>query len=320
MNWKKVRAQQLQTFNEFKQSEGLKIALIGDSFCETVWKEPYKTWPYLVAEDLNAELIALGRGGTALLHSYEDLVLVVDEADYVILCITEPNRLANKYGAPLNFRVAHEFDDTVVDNIPYLLGRNALINSKKHKFSMKQHNALMNSAKQYYYEIHDGNVHMIIHKGILMQIDELLLKKKKKCFWFSSFYDSMSDFKPKSGPIGNIPLTMISTYELASLGLTAKQCKQYIQDMIWTKKERAKLAALGYPDTVRYNHFGSKYNKFFANMILDIIRYKSIHSREQINIADWFPFKNFNDLANVVSIIHPWIGDDVETWGKYLRP
>lgn len=316
-----------RTYTKFAKPKSVKIALVGDSFCNSVKYTPYKTWPYIVAEELNANLVSLGRSGSALLHSYEDLIDIVDEADYIILCVTEPNRIANRFGLPLTMSAKEE-------DIPDLEKEGRMLDpvfgwKDYWGVTNKQTKNILSGLESYYNYLWDPRIHEIFQRGILMQIDELCMQKNKRCFWFQCFYNSglnlnysrsekelpeeVSKFKPKSGPVGDRLLFSLSMQELISLGLSLDYCKLIINDM-WTKKDIAKLRKAGYPDEKRFNHYGSQYNRFFANMILDILNnedYLQKEFKDVITMSDYFPDERrlFAHLG-----IDKWIGEEHPEW------
>ena len=64
-----------------------KINFCGDSFCKSNIEE---SWTYQIASRLDAEIIGLGIGGTAIEHVFKTFD---PKADYTIFCWTEPHRL-----------------------------------------------------------------------------------------------------------------------------------------------------------------------------------------------------------------------------------
>ena len=80
------------------------IGLYGDSFVE-VWKEKksdLNTWPNIIAEKFNLEIVHSGKGGT----SYWDVPLnqfsLNNVPDILIFCWTSSARIYNKDGIHLN--------------------------------------------------------------------------------------------------------------------------------------------------------------------------------------------------------------------------
>ena len=71
----------------------LSINYCGDSFCKTggdVGDYPDVAWTSILAKLLNAQIIGLGKSGTANEHAIQSFV---DTADYTVFCWTEPHRL-----------------------------------------------------------------------------------------------------------------------------------------------------------------------------------------------------------------------------------
>ena len=222
----------------------MKIAFIGDSFCADITKGG---WPLIVAETFNADIIAKGIGGRHCFHSYEILLEVIDEADYIIFCITEPYRVPNKHGmhiTPHNYSINVEELEHLERNLEAF-----------HQL--------------YYNDFISWKWHEISQKGLLMQIDELMLQKKKKCIWLPSFDVSMQEFIPKSGPITDVSLLLLSDNELSHL-----TDKQYYKMLVYDP---------------RHNHFNKKNNQNMANLIIDVIKWPdSFISQRTIKIADYF--------------------------------
>jgi hypothetical protein len=229
----------------------MKIAFVGDSFCADIKKGG---WPLIVAETFNADIIANGIGGRHLFHSYERLLEVVDEADYIIFCIAEPYRMPNKHGMHIT---THN----------YSININGLEHLEK---------KLKTFHKLYYNDFISWRWHEISQKGLLMQIDQLMIEKKKKCIWLPSFDDSMQGFIPKSGPITDVSLLLFSDNELSHL-----TDKQYYKMLVYDP---------------RHNHFDVRNNRNMAKLIIDIINNDSF-SQQTIKIADYFN-GNINSMTS----------------------
>lgn len=216
----------------------MKIAFCGDSYCESTTDG---SWLFFIAKEYNANIIANGIGGRHLFHAYEVLLDVVDEADYIILCISEPYRLPNKYGVhitPLHYGT----DDDL-----HFQGVYKQLKGKLETFH-----------QLYYNDFISFEWHEVAQKGLLMQIDELMLQKKKKCIWFPCFEDSMQGFIPKSGPIGDNPLGAVDFHELKMSGADPRK-----------------------------NHFNKENNKTLARLVIDIIKSNNFTPRE-IKMEEYF--------------------------------
>ena len=246
----------------------MKIAFCGDSFCAdvgmTFWCPIHKTegptWPFLIAKEFSGTIMCKGIGGNALFHSYERLLPVVNQTEYVMFCITDPHRIANKHGLPLT-----------VGNTTYLLD---LVSCGKADWVANEYSVTnkivektLRAGAVYYTDIMSYEFHEMAHKGILMQMDKLMLEMRKKCIWFRCFDDSMQGYIPKSGPTINTTLCDISDSELKHLSQTE-------QDKIYTDDDRA-------------NHFSVENNKNMANLVIDVIKSDNFNPRE-IKIEDYF--------------------------------
>ena len=254
----------------------MKIAFCGDSFCRDItadfatWQDNqilfsyeneigeillFPSWPYLVAKEYNGNIITKGLAGTALLHSYESLLEVIDEADYIIFCITNPYRLPNKYGTSI---IASRYRTW-----PTKL------------FSPAQIKRLNYVINYYYTDIISFKWHEVAQKGLLMQIDELMLQKKKKCIWFASFDNSMQGYVPKNGPIGNTDLHKISMTELTNAGMTPNEIAifsgmaRYLDPQLMSRDRQT-----------RVNHMNEENNNNMANLIIDIINNDNFTPKE----------------------------------------
>tara|TARA_Y100000034_G_scaffold50842_1_gene62570 strand:- start:100 stop:738 length:639 start_codon:yes stop_codon:yes gene_type:complete len=81
----------------------MKIAFIGDSFCADI---DVGTWPILVKEYLNAEIVWKGKQGCSeytILKHLKKIIETIDrpKIDMAIICHTDPYRLANRHHKPL---------------------------------------------------------------------------------------------------------------------------------------------------------------------------------------------------------------------------
>ena len=193
---------------------GSKIAFVGDSFCSEFpelefWTSrtsdmisDYPAWTTMLLEEYNATVIQKGIRGDCLFHAFQKLLEVIDDADYIIICVTEPRRLANSSKIPMTITIAED--------------------PESRYFISKE---ITSSSLMYYKNLMNYDFHRVAQRGIITQMDQLLLKKKKKCIWFPCFYNSTSsdvlekpgdilqeDYQITSGPYGTKPL-----YEFAEL-------------------------------------------------------------------------------------------------------
>jgi len=248
-------------FLKHLKSNEMKIAFCGDSFCGDITNDNYPSWPYLVAKEFNGTITGKGLNGNALFHSYEELLHVVDETDYVVFCITDPHRIANRHRLPIT--VANT--EYLVD---YVSRGEADWIARKYSVTNKIVEKTLRAGGLYFTDLMSFEFHDMAQKGILMQIDNHMLEKGKKCIWFSCFDNSMQGYIPKSGPIINTTLTNLAFSEVKHL----------------SPKEQDEMLF----DDNRVNHFNEENNKNMANLIIDVIKNDNFNSRENIKIEDYF--------------------------------
>jgi hypothetical protein len=248
----------------------MKIAFCGDSYCA----DPHKgTWLALVLEEYNAEMVCKGRGGTALFHAYEDLLGIIDEVDYIILCITDAFRIPNRFGIPIDAK----WLSIISWNFKKLLGTSPPEGHAYHngrEVLGKHHEKAVMAGKLYYNEIMSFEFHKVAQKGILMQMDELMLQKKKKCIWFPCFDNEMSmqSYIPKSGPIASHHLNLISKAEFGGNLKESARVKRLVEET---------------GNDGRFNHLNVRNNRNMAKLIMDIIRSNNFKPRE-IDMNSYF--------------------------------
>jgi hypothetical protein len=239
----------------------MKIAFCGDSFCANIGNIPYPTYPYLVATQAasgGADIILTGIPGNPLYHSYMALLEVVDDADYIIFCISEPGRLPNKDCLPICYGSVSEFFPLIIHGEPW---------SEFFSIPESELTKVMKSARSYYADIMSHTFHYMAQKGILMQIDELMIQKQKKCIWFPCFETSMQGYIPKSGPTADTDLKELSKLELKWLS---------IQEQIDIETEDP-----------RANHFNLRNNRCMFDIIINIIN-KDDFTPKVIKMKDYF--------------------------------
>tara|TARA_B100000809_G_scaffold119321_1_gene117554 strand:+ start:534 stop:1460 length:927 start_codon:yes stop_codon:yes gene_type:complete len=290
-----------QAFGFPKPHETINLAFVGDSFCgdhskhfvgpmqeaflgfgperreikPTDFSCSEHSYIDLIVEKFNkdplkakVEVLCRGLGGSCLYQAYKTLLTIIDRADYIIFCITDANRIASKMFITLDPSF-FKGNNWKLENWPASWQRAGLSDSESEQMFL--------AVKLYYENIMSVAYNRMAQKGILMQIDELLLQKKKKCIWFPCFEDelSMQGFIPKSGPIADLPLNEISMQEPVD---------------IWAINNLDNI-------DVRLNHFNNENNNNMANLILDIIASDDFTPRE-IKMADYFPVQlkdNFNE-------------------------
>ena len=265
----------------------MKIAFCGDSFCHNADERNYD-WPVLVAEEYNAEIILTGNGGSCLYHSLQCLFPVINEADYIVFCITGCGRLANRHQLPLNAGLVEQHMNSLYQKE----GLHKLeIFAEENEVPVKEVTNIIKAAHDYFELLCDFNFHHMAQHGILMMIDKLMVTQQKKCIWFGCFDDSMgvshgwkgepwfNHYIPKSGPLGDIALYSISFDELLSQGMSNEEA-------IWASR-----------NDERRNHFNKKNNHRMAQMVIDIIKKDNFLPRP-IHIRNYFKlvseYKNYH--------------------------
>ena len=260
----------------------MKIAFVGDSFCADIKSFGWSPWPCLVATEFDAEIICCGRGGMALYHSYKELLTVVDEADRIIFCITEPNRLANKHNLPCN------------DSI----GRGEIISTDwSNTLGLLEQETFQEATRNYYNNIISWLFHQQIHVALLRIIDNLIIQKEKKCLFLHCFpTDGLPVYQLRGGPCNNISLKDIEVEELKVRGFSPKQIHNYFNHNVDVIIDVART-----PDdiTIRKNHKSELGNYALARYVIDIIKADDFSS----NIIDLNPYFSLldNELSNYSS-------------------
>lgn len=310
----------------------MKIAFIGDSFCADAnrnfnafnkkRKPKWLSWLELVALNYNAEIICAGKPGTALFHAYEDLIEVLNEADYIVLCITKEFRLANRYRMGITPTTATRLDHPDRFNV----------------FAPNDGKRLNAAAASYYAELMSTDFHSTIHYLLIKEIDNLLHEYNKKCIWFfAGFFQLFAghnwqqecwfndkpkhlrdesdidyfsrngtwkeqidspdakegdhskylvgkSYKIKSGPVCDTPLSALSDYDLMAHGAPA----------VWNGTLDNMFKKLGLKEEgIRLNHLGEQNNIHMSKLLIDTIDDDDFTPRK-IKASDYF-----NGLAAV---------------------
>ena len=246
----------------------MKIAFIGDSYCANVYHGGY---PGIVLKHFNAKLVSQGQGGQCLFYTYEQLVSVINKTDFIVLCITDPYRLPNSNNLPITSGNWRNFQDSRTS----MWTRRQQWTATGTQTSKEILEEFKKAVQGYYDLLINFKFHEVAQKGILMQMDELLLEHEKKCIWFPCFEDSMQGYIPKSGFILDTCLFEISCSEFAS----RKEAYQHIGN--------------NYPDHI--NHFNKENNQNMANLIIDVIT-----NYDQFNLNGVItPFNKLNEIIKI---------------------
>ena len=244
----------------------MKIAFCGDSFCMNITKNLYPTYPYLVGKEFNAEVLGLGMGGCAIFHAYEVMMENINEADYIIFCVTDSARVPNKYRASATaFSLTYKNNDNKWDYFPnddkfYKMSEysrdGGMVPSKK---EMKR---FSEGLRIYYTDIMSWKFHEIAQRGILREIDIAIKEYNKKCIFLESFGHSFCDYTFENAVWGNLSL-----YHDISLP----------EEEFMTKEE---LNIVRNNADFRANHMNEQNNKNVANFLIDIIKKDDFTPRE----------------------------------------
>jgi hypothetical protein len=156
------------------------INYCGDSFCKTggtVGDYPDVAWTTLLAKQLDAKIIGLGKSGTAHENAIQSFV---DTADYTVFCWTEPHRLWHpKY--PINMARADRY---------------------------KKELRIYAVADLYYKYLHDTEYAIERFQRDCYWFDNAVLSKyKHKCIHLNSFhnwYDWTSGIAHQLGPLNSL--------------------------------------------------------------------------------------------------------------------
>jgi len=216
-----------------------KIAFVGDSFCAQSVRlgtnHPCEGNSYLdiVADELDADIICTGLGGSALYYAYKQIKTVIEKSDYIVICVTNPNRLYNK-----NIQV--DFNDGM--STTFLNWNDDINEGDEYKKAITL----------YYKMLYDEEYNLDVQAGFIQLIDNILFDYKQRCIWLPCFENSVNNYIPKSGPIARIPLIAISKSEFS--------CEE---DWISFLSADAR-------DPDRNNHMSSENNKNLAYFIRDM--------------------------------------------------
>ena len=287
----------------FGANRHMKIAFVGDSFCKNAWPPTHglpgqECWPWIVATDLNAEIIQLGHGGQHFYHAVMDFMLNILDADITIICVSEPYRIINRHKLPIN--------KIFVEQMMSKTGQHWENHQKKADEIGMPVNKMLEIAKVaegYYKHLFDDSVVEFLQIGLISFIDNLMASHNKKVIWFpcfqqsfslpreywqsgnpktTKFYDKIANpmYIPISGPSANMPLFDISMTELTEDGYHDR-----IMDYI-AKNDH------------RQNHLDDENNIKMANLIIDIINNDNFTPRE-LRLEDTFLNLNLDKVKRM---------------------
>ena len=161
--------------------EKMKISFLGDGFCADIGEGSY---PYLVAQALDAEIISQGKRTDAIYNTYMKLKSLPD-ADWYIICVPSADRLpvaheVNYYGKNEDGKFIH--DELAVGEV------------------LVAERDVQRGIDLYYEDLVDWTFQDFMHCTILDKLDNLL--ENKKCIWMPSFstsFGACGGSMPKNG-------------------------------------------------------------------------------------------------------------------------
>jgi hypothetical protein len=239
----------------------MKIAFCGDSYCAAINNEPYPSWPYLVAKEFDAKILCSGQGGGCLFYAYETMMKNINDADYIIFCITEPHRLASRY------KTSYDVD----------------------MISAPVNNNEDTAAKYYFKYLWDWNYHTIAHRGLLREIELEIEKYNKKCIFLKCFSHSFCDYTPQNVIWGDVNLT-----EVSNMDTDAGYKTKYIGENGEEGYGEMPIGMIGRQIDDRLNHFVEETSKYMANFIIDVIK-KDDFTPGEIQMGKYFNYEFPND-------------------------
>ena len=129
-------------------------------------------------------------------------VLIIDEADYIIFCVTEPFRLATRYKLPITVEW-HGLTTLEPEEFESTRSPGPGLDANTRIESIKKMQSISRAVNDYYNILMDYDYHTVVQRGLLREIDALIKEKEKKCIFFSCFSESFCDYTFESGGWGN---------------------------------------------------------------------------------------------------------------------
>ena len=262
--------------------EGFKIAFIGDSYCADIyhtkgkdWASPpyFDTWVDIVAKECNAKILQVGFSGLSFINSYYQAIrphqgqsdTVVLQADWIIVCVSAPDRLPNRFGLPMtpnrfSFWNTVRDDNLIKNGIP-----DGYLNTKR-RFE--------NATESYYKNIYLSPFHKYAQFGALIELDNFILEHKKNVIWIPCFFDSMCGFVPKSGVVTDTALHEFYFKQLAE----RLDLEQVTMDEIRASTKLTKLVN-NLNKTEFKNYFDEQSNSRLGQVIINYIKNDLLHQQ-----------------------------------------
>lgn len=233
----------------------MKIAFIGDSFCSG--KASY-SWCMMLSRVLNANILAMGNGGSNIWDAYKQLISVIDECDVIVMCHTNHSRIPNRKSYPLT--------PGVVDY--HLNG------SKTDVPGDFTENAIWNAAANYYAHLYDDEYHWLTKQLLVQEMDSLLLRSNKVCIHFGCFdrIDGTS-----TGRVTGIATQEPLSYVTWPKGYWEPKSGAWAKQTLIEYRELNGLFTISTPE-VNENHMTIDMNAELASLLEHIIKNKKTGS------------------------------------------
>ena len=257
------------------------IAFIGDSYCAHLNADDptstgWNSWLEIVAKHFNAEILQTGFGGLGFVSSFFNAhtkhpglgaETILDRADIIIACVSAPDRLPTRTAYSIS---PHSMYSKMNSRLNSFYDQKALNRQGIDIYSKK----IFKAGKAYYDYLFLGNFHYIAQKGAIRELDDLI-RANQTIIWLPCFKESMCDYKPKNGAIGDLVLFEIFKNETNALhpGVTLETKVDY------KFRDGPNMA----------NHMCRKSNEKLAGYLIDYIANKKqyqIAGKNQIPITE----------------------------------
>ena len=242
------------------------IAFCGDSFCASVGPDE-SDWPYLMAQHFDAKVTCTGIFGVNFYHSVQSLFGLqshypvkepLKETDLVIFAVSQPSRLINRD----RLTMYYDWINGIANGERYVATGEPMDTGPAGDELIEK----CTIARDFVDRVVDPQAQEVLQHAFIMFVDERMIAMKKKAIWLNSFVDSnrridgwCNQWKPKSGPIGNVTLADVSASEGEKVTAQDK----------------------------RRNHFSPKTNKRLAAMLIDRIEKNELESGI-LDMKPWF--------------------------------
>ncbi len=199
----------------------MKISIIGDSFCADMGNDPYPSWLYLLKHELPAEILCKGMKGAPLIHSFIPFEKNLSNSDLVIICVTDPGRIPNKYEISLaqgawDYNSKEEVvnsmlktAETIDSSIPVELSPKEIISERSVPITEYEAEKLYDSIISFNKWIRHDEFMKIQHRALLREMEYMIKKENKNVIWFRNFESSWPKWKPRIGVWGNKNLRVL---------------------------------------------------------------------------------------------------------------